>query len=300
MLCSPDNRERSMKNVGRFIIFTIALIGLATAHAANPREELKQLTAQLQGNPTDPALREKIIKLARTTKLAPAIPAEAERFDGRGEYAFKSAKSEADYLAAGQEFEKASNAAPWFAPYYFNAGTAYEKAQRPAEAKRNFEFYLVASPNAQDARDVRRKISGLEFSIEKANSPEAQAAKKREQEEALIRGLEGAVFVRRDVISDGRDGYVYEGETAYQIGGGQVIETEKRIRAVGTFGNGLTYDGQSKENGRYALNGRMFTKAEHEFARVTGEISPDGRQIVVSALLKADGRVERYVYDRRY
>lgn len=184
-----------MITTNKLLIFFIAsLVMAASAHATNPREELKQLTAQLQSNPSDTALREKIIKLARTIRPAPAIPVEAERFDGRGEYAFKSAKSEADYLVAAQEFEKASNAAPWIASYYYNLGTAYEKAQRPNEAKRNFELYLLAAPDARDAREVSRRISGLEFAIEKA------AAEKR----ALNVELE-----KRRIVPGQRIGPVY-------------------------------------------------------------------------------------------
>ena len=161
-------KERRQKLL---VLMAALFVCSATAQGAAPREELKQLVVQLQAKPGDTALREKIIKLARTMKPAPAVPAEAERFDGRGEYAFKSAKNEADFLTAANEFTKASNAAPWVASFYFNAATAFEKGQKPAEAKRNFELYLLAAPSAKDARDVRRRIAGLEFAIEKASSP---------------------------------------------------------------------------------------------------------------------------------
>ncbi len=184
-----------MNFVNRLVMVVFVFLAMvATTHAANLREELKQLTAQLQGSPNDNALREKIIKLARSIKPAPVIPAEAERFDGRGEYAFKNAKTEADYLVAAQEFEKATTTAPWVAAYYFNAGTAYEKAQRPKEAKRNFEFYLLASPDARDAREVRRRIAGLEFAIEKENSPQAVAASKLSDFNRWLKSIDNARF----------------------------------------------------------------------------------------------------------
>ena len=165
-----------MKSLIRLVILVTGIAGLTATQAASPSEQLQQLTAQLQKNPSDTALREKIIKLALTLKPAPAIPAEAERFDGRGEYAFKSAKNSTDYVTAANEYVKASNTAPWVAPFYFNAATAFEKGQKPAEAKHNFELYLLASPNAKDARDVRRRIAGLEFAVEKASSPAKNAS----------------------------------------------------------------------------------------------------------------------------
>lgn len=251
-----------------FMAFVFSLLA-AIAYSQSPREELKQLTAQLQSNPSDTALREKIIKLAQALKPAPAIPQESERFDGRGEYAFKSAKTVADYLLAAQEFEKASNAAPWIASHYYNLGTAYEKAQRPNEAKRNFELYLLAAPDAQDAREVRRRISGLEFAIEKASSLEAQAAKKREQEEAILRSLDGALFVKEQT-SSGSPFMKY----TVEIRGRKVIY--KSIYLVG--GPVENVDGTCVLDG---LQCEMDKKwAYTEPTRILLKISQDGREAV--------------------
>lgn len=200
----------------------LCLVGV-NAHGATPSEQLKQLIVQLQSNPGAAALREKIIKLARTMKPVPAVPAEAERFDGRGEYAFKEAKNEADFLAAANEFVKASNVAPWVASFYFNAATAFEKGQKPADAKRNFELYLLAAPDAKDAREVRRRIAGLEFAIEKANSPEAQASRKREQDEATLRSADGARFVNRSAPPG------VQMEEIFEINGTRLIITHRLI-----------------------------------------------------------------------
>lgn len=45
-----------------------ALMLVNAANTESPREQLRQMVEQLQGNPDDDALREKIIKLARTVK----------------------------------------------------------------------------------------------------------------------------------------------------------------------------------------------------------------------------------------
>lgn len=264
-----------MKNY--FLIVAILCVFSSTVHAADPRDELEQLTAQLQSNPSDTALRERIIKLARTIRPSPAIPAEAERFDGRGEYAFKSAKSEADYLTAAQEFEKATNTAPWVGSYYFNTGTAYEKAQRPKEAKQNFELYLLASPDARDVREVKRRIAGLEFAIEKENapeqraareqeSPEVQAARKREQQEAMIQSLDGAMFGHEFTDAAG----TVTARFAVEVRGKQAIWTAFDVSNRNTDTMNCVLDGRG-----CVLRGEPW--------KVALEISADGQQASVFA-----------------
>lgn len=114
-----------------------------------------------------------IIAAARGKKLP--VPEEAERFEGRAEFAFKNAKSEADFGTAAAEYQKAVDAAPWSAANYFNLGVAQEKAGRLGEAKKNFEWYLKAAPGAEDAKEVRKRIAGLEMGIEQASSPKGRA-----------------------------------------------------------------------------------------------------------------------------
>jgi tetratricopeptide (TPR) repeat protein len=135
--------------------------------AQSPREQLQQLALQLRANPSDHALRERIVRLGLEVKPKPAIPSEAERFDGRAQYAFKSAKSEADMLEAAREYLKAVDAAPWVANYYFNLCMILEKANRPAEAMRACKFYLSAAPDAQDASEIRKRVAGLEYALER-------------------------------------------------------------------------------------------------------------------------------------
>jgi hypothetical protein len=168
------------------------------AYAETPREQLKQLVEQLRFNmdyASDASLREKIIKLARTIKPAPTIPEEAEKYEGRAQFAFKSAKSPADYLAAAKEYEVAIAVAPWVAGYYSDLCTIYERAEVYDKAKRNCQFFLISSPSAQEASDTRKRIAGLDFAIEKANSPEVRAAQEKEKQDAFFRSLDGAKFV---------------------------------------------------------------------------------------------------------
>ncbi|HEY3326721.1 MAG TPA: hypothetical protein VGK14_06065 [Novimethylophilus sp.] len=105
------------------------------------------------------------------------FPEGAVAFEGRAQFAFKNAKSEDDFLAAAREYEKAV-VAPWAMGYYADLCTIYEKAGKFEDAKRHCGFYLIGLNDPAQTTDVKRRIAGLEFGIEKANSPEVQAAKK--------------------------------------------------------------------------------------------------------------------------
>ncbi|MBI4808628.1 MAG: hypothetical protein HY799_06760 [Nitrosomonadales bacterium] len=166
-----------------------ALILSNTAYAESPREQLKQMVGQLQANPDDDALREKIIKFAQKLKPAPAIPEEAERRMARGTAAFKGAKSIADYQKAAQEFDQATLAAPWYGDAYFNLGVTQDKAENYESALRSLKLAILAIPNS---KDIKALIYEVEYRSE--NSPEARAAKERSRDQALLLSINGARY----------------------------------------------------------------------------------------------------------
>jgi tetratricopeptide (TPR) repeat protein len=183
------------------ILFTLPglLPGMsaATVQAQTPQQTLNQYVAELQKNPNDYALREKIIKHVQTMKPAPAVPEEAKRYLSRGIAAMKEAKSKDDFKDAVNEFEKAALAAPWFANAYYNLGVAQDKAGAYANAIRSLKLYLLASPDARDAEAVKGLIYEIEYRQEKAakaSSPAVIAAKKQQTYEEWLRGLDGARF----------------------------------------------------------------------------------------------------------
>ena len=134
--------------------------GLAAPSKRSPasQDTLKQYTDELKKNPDDNALREKIIKLALSIKPSPSIPEEAERSVVRGAAFFQKATDANGYKKAIAEFEAATNSAPWLAVAYYNLGVAQEKAGLYAEALQSLKFYLMAAPDAKNARDVKNKI----------------------------------------------------------------------------------------------------------------------------------------------
>jgi len=161
---------------GLLVALTLAVALSAPLLAQSPREQLQQMVEQLQKNPNDNALRERIVKLGAEIRPAPAIPEEAVRFEGRAQFAFRSAQSEGDLLAAAREYEKAVAAAPWIGGYYSDLCTIYEKANKFEDAKRNCAFYLIGLSDPQQATDAKRRIAGLEFGIEKVAAEKRRAA----------------------------------------------------------------------------------------------------------------------------
>ncbi len=137
------------------------------------------MTTELQSSASNNALREKIIKLALETKPTPAIPREAVEIQGAADYIVANAKSEADFARAAAEFEKAIAHAPWNAAFYYNAAVMYEKAKMPEKALPNYEYYLLAAPNADDSTEVIRKVGAMKFAAREADE------KRRADEERL-------------------------------------------------------------------------------------------------------------------
>lgn len=206
-----------MKYTSKVLLFVFTVLFLvASVHAASPRDELKQLSTQLQSNPNDTALREKIIKLAQTIKPAPAMPEETQRRLGRGQAAFETAKEPADYDRAIAEFTAASNITPWLAAPYYNLGVAQEKAKKYRDAMASFRLYLLAAPAAADASEVKQRLFKLEYLAEQPPS-----------DDELLKKVDGARFIQTGIgVPDDSIG-----ELGYKINGKSVIQVMIRREA---------------------------------------------------------------------
>ncbi|HTZ21604.1 MAG TPA: ankyrin repeat domain-containing protein [Opitutaceae bacterium] len=160
------------KLMNRWLIY-VAGVALATGglHAqSDPASALQQYMADLHRSPNDTALREKVITFVRGMNPAPTLPEDAERYMARGAAAFKNAKTAEDFKDAVTEFEKATLAAPWLADAYNNLGVAQEKVGLFGPAMQSFKLYLLAAPDAPDAKEKRTLIYELEYSRDKAES----------------------------------------------------------------------------------------------------------------------------------
>jgi tetratricopeptide (TPR) repeat protein len=177
-----------------------ALLMTPGAQATTHQEILNQYVADLQKNPNDNVLREKIIKHVQAMKPAPAIPEEARKYMVRGKTAFKGAKETKDFNDAADEFQMAILAAPWLAEGYYNLGIVQDKAGQYTAAIDNLKLYVIAAPDASDVEKVKELIYEIEYRQEKAarEAPKkaAQAAAERKQKEndEFIKSLDGAVY----------------------------------------------------------------------------------------------------------
>lgn len=161
------------------VFWVMAAIAMPSMAADADRDSLVAAIAAFQkakpGSVEDKALRAKLPALFGKFR-GQSAPREAARFEGRAEAAVQAAKTPADYLDAAKAFEQAIGVAPWVAAYHYNRGLVLEKAGRFGEAARNLELYLLADPKAKDARDVEKKIAGLEYRQERAGRPPPPAA----------------------------------------------------------------------------------------------------------------------------
>lgn len=259
------------------------------AQTTNLQETLNQYVSDLQKHPDDSTLREKVIRHAQTMRPAPAVPVEAEKFEGRAEFAIKNAKNAQDFLDAAKEYEKALRIAPWVADDYFNQGIAYEKGGKLKEATQSFEFYLLAAPNAKDAREVRKRIAGLEYALEKAaneSGPAVIAENSQSPFEALLKKINGRRYLSAPVSGGDR----------------AVIDVRGRFFVLGFILNG-TYSeagAGTTPSGPIEIRGRETTIPIHHdiftgWISNTYIISEDGDSIIGRSSW-ASGEVQESIY----
>ena len=191
------NKKPVLFSAISFLILS-ATIGLASAQSSKEaegqtaeragklREALTHYVTALQsvseGSADDQRLRETIIRLVQKLSPPPAIPEEAERRMARGRAAVKAATDEQGFVRAANEFSAAVKAAPWLADGYFNLGVVLDKAGKHADAIRNLKLYMLAAPNAPDAKQVRDLMFEIEYRQEEAKRTQAREAEKAQQE----------------------------------------------------------------------------------------------------------------------
>jgi len=179
----------------QFIVLALASAALVGgAQAQSPREQLNQMAQQLQTSPNDNALRERIIQLAVQIKPPPAIPVEALKLMGKGEYLVREAKRPEDFLAAAEAFREAAKLAPWDAAAYFNQGIAYERAQRAELAIAAFNWYLKMAAGAADTADVIKRLGGLEVAAQSQARARDRAAALRYQYDRIKFYADGKMY----------------------------------------------------------------------------------------------------------
>ncbi len=265
-----------MKRIEWMLSLGLVVLALfaVNVYAQSPREELTQMVEQLQKTPTDNALREKIIKLARTVKPAPAVPEEAQRREGRAKFASKNAKSNDDYLSSAREYEEAVRVAPWIPGYYSDLCTIYEKAEKYVEAKRHCEFSLIGLTDTAQVSEIRQRIAGLEFGIEKADVKKAEQNKIARAEEEKRQ----AIQAKRDVITQIKNAV---NGRRYLVGILSYRQESKHIwdgvNENELFGNGMYYIFSSGSGHWKFFDERVELWSDDGIERIIGE--PSGSRV---------------------
>jgi tetratricopeptide (TPR) repeat protein len=277
-----------MKKIGSaaLLMFMLLCVFIFPVQAQSPQQTLNQYVADLQKNPNDYALREKIIKHVQAMKPAPAVPEEAKRYLVRGKAAFKGAKEARDFQDAAEEFKKALLYAPWLAEGYYNLGVIQDKAGQYDDAMKNLKFYLIAAPKAPDAEKVKELVYEIEYRKEKVAKDKELAARKaaddrRAQQEAAAR--KQAEFLSR--INGARYVYYFWANRS---------DTGARTQYVITLdvrGDTVT-QGQGLANGQdwfttgaiYKIDGRtlLFFINGKPYPQGNGVITDDGSSISIA------------------
>lgn len=151
----------------------------AVAEAQSLQEQLKNLEDQVQQDPTDMTLRERIIKVARQMSPPPQIPPEARSHFDKGLTLQQNANDLDQLDLCINEFQQALLLAPWWPQAYNQLAAAYETAGDYDNAIINLKLYLLTHPGPADARDARARLADLGVVPEEpsaSQTPEPSAA----------------------------------------------------------------------------------------------------------------------------
>ena len=227
---------------------------VAQAQSPNPQETLNQYLSELQNNPNDYALREKIIRHVQTMKPAPAIPEEARRHYVKGRALSEDAKQPSEFADAAGEFQKALLVAPWWGEAYLLMGIALEAAQRYDDATTSLKLSMSANQSEELRRKTQDEIYKIEAKAERAakktledrqKQQDNAETKKYNEQEDWLKKLDGARYSYS--FRDDDDGSTIT--WALEIQGKALIQTT----------NGFARR-QWGEWGRFEILGREFVQ----------------------------------------
>lgn len=280
------------------VLLIVAISSIPAQQTPSPREQLAQYVADLQKNPSDDVLREKIIKLALTLEPKPAVPDEAVVAAAKGKTIFTHAAktgSKDDLKAAADAFAKASLLAPWVPDYYFNQSSTFEKAGLYDDAIRALNLYLMAAPNASDASDVRGKIEGIKYEKESTAKEGQQAAERQaedlaERQQHFLHSLVGTWKVSQSGgLSDSYSFSTTGGNafridwTAYDPGQTGFQSGTISIKLLGTI---VGYQVSGSYSYSYMVPRGYPCPGQHKMnGTFTGSVSEDGQTLIIDRVL---------------
>ena len=190
------------------IVSTAMFLALIPAQAQTPQQILIQYIYDLQKNPNDYALREKIIRHVLAMSPAPAIPEEARRYFIEGNVLIKAAKEQKGYGLAIDAYRQCLLIAPWWAEAYYNYAVALDLAGKFDEGIDALKLYIATHPGGDESRKAQDKIYELGAKKKLAaqerelSSPQTAAAPKQDSFEDLLRKIDGRRYFVRDAVGN--------------------------------------------------------------------------------------------------
>ena len=278
--------RRSIHFFASLLALAALFTGAATAQAQSPQQTLSQYVSDLQKNPNDYALREKIIRHVQTMKQKPAVPDEARKYMDRGIAAFEGAKGEEDFRAASAEFSKAVNLAPWLGDAYRNLAIAQDKSGQYDAALKNLRLYLLTSPSPADEAWATSLINKVEYRKEKAakeSNPAAIAAQEQKKFAELLKKMDGRRYKAQAPPS-----------SPYRF----VVDVKGKMLVFGRLFENDPDPFRFPNCSYIEVHGRMSTCSYHDnklgFIEYTDTISEDGSRITRRA--RYQGKVQEAIY----
>ncbi len=174
-----------MKKAHFAALLAAVLLGAFSLAAQSPREAFKAMVAQLQQNPSDDALREKVIQAAAALDPAPAVPEDARRNLIEGMTLHQEAKSPDDEKIALEAFSKALQLAPWWGDIYLGQSVSQELTGQLDDAAKSLHFYLLSNPADDKARSAQDHIYVLDAKKKKAHAMVQASQQQIDQRKAL-------------------------------------------------------------------------------------------------------------------
>jgi len=206
-ICDND-KEQVMNRWARIIDFLrlIAIIAIvissypAQADVQSSQKTLSQYVADLQKNPNNFTLREKIIKHVQGMRPAPAIPEEARRYFVKANTFQKGSKDIRDYGLSINAYDEALLIAPWWPEAYYSLSIAHERSDHFDEAVKALKLYLMTNPSASEAREAQDKIYALEAKKDISQAARGSEKKIVEREKKRLRetGRDGRFIAYAD------------------------------------------------------------------------------------------------------
>jgi hypothetical protein len=278
------------------LFFVAAFLSSFSAHAqsANPQETLNQYISDLQKNPNDNALREKIIRLVQTMKPAPAIPEEARRYFIEGNALLKAAKEQKGYGLALDAYRQCLLAAPWWAEALYNYAVALDLANQFDEGMNALKLYIATNPGGEESRKAQDKIyeigakKKLAAQEKEESSPQAVAAREQKKSDDWLKKIDG-----RRYTFPTNDGW----------GTLLVIDVKGTVLVLGFIPPRDSPLAPYHETDRFEIHGRETTIPGHRYlpsqtvwvAASTYIISEDGDRITVRSRY-TDGDVRETIF----